>query len=125
MMVNQHTRHTGFPDFIMQDSTTRQTVEIQHHDTFGFGNGLLAGIGIFLEYQKRLRTWHPMQEPREIIGNHHLNVMTSHFQELRQSQNRPDGITVRVDMADQDNAFRQLNYSIKAFEKYVSLHNFN
>ena len=65
-----------------------------------------------------------MQKLREIIGNHHLNRMSFPFEELRHSQDGADGIAVRIDMTSQDEAFRRLNYSIKAFKKGIVLHNF-
>jgi hypothetical protein len=108
----------------MQDSASRQIIEIQHYNAFRFGDGRLAGISVFLENQEILSAWHPMQKLREIVGNHHLHLMSFSFEKLRHGQNGAYGITVRVDMAGQNEAFRRLNDSIKAFKKGIVLHNF-
>ena len=121
-MIDQHPRRACLPDFVMQDAAARQVVEIQHHDTLSFSDGCLAGLGILLEHQEIRCTGHPMEKVREIVGDHHLHLFVEVSQELRHGQNRANGIAVRIDVARQHEASMRLNYSIKAFEKKVSLH---
>ena len=117
MMVHQNARGAGLPNLIMQDATSRQVIEIQHHNTLRLSNGLLARLCILLENQEILSARHPFQKVGKIVGHNHLHFVPFTFKELSHSQNGADGVAVRVDVTGKDKAFRRLNYSIKAFEK--------
>ena len=106
MVVNQDSRATCLPDFVVQDTTTRQIIEIQHYNNFRCGYGILTSLTVLLKNKKVLRTLHPMQKIREIIGNHHFSFMSPRSQELRHGQNRAYGIPVGIDMTSQNHTFR-------------------
>ena len=109
----------------MQNATTRQTIEIQYHDAFSSIYGLLACLGIGFINQNVFRARHPFQKTREVVGNHHLSLMSTPPEKRCHCQYRTYGIAIWIDMTSQNKMFRSLYDSIKAFKKGVSLHNFN